>query len=150
MTTSTGEPDERASVAGAQGQARQDIPADTFALRLAIARHHAGRLSIEQAAKACGLNSGNWQRWEDGALPRDKVETAQHISDGLGIDFNWLLLGGPLTGPRGLPTGRQSITRRYPLPAVWTVRTRPNGRTRTGSPPSGPRRAIRVNTSTAI
>lgn len=125
MTASTGDPAATASTThspppGAQG----DIPADTFGARLVLARYHAGRLSIEKAAEKCGLNSGNWVRWEDGALPRDKVEVAQAISDGLGINFNWLLLGGPLLSARGRPTGKVSanrVTPEYPYDAEWIL-----------------------------
>jgi len=88
-------------------------------------------LSIEKAAERCGLNSGNWVRWEDGALPRDKVDVAQAVSDGLGIDFDWMLLGGPLLGPRGRPVrsaGSTGDTVRYRhLPSVRPPDRRPHG-----------------------
>lgn len=102
----------------------EEIPADTFAARLLLARHHAGRLSIEKAAIKCGLNPGNWAHWEDGRLPRDKVEVAQAVSDGLGLSFDWLLLGGPLLSGRGRVTNQpRTNTARYlerPLRAMAT------------------------------
>lgn len=132
MTASTGERDDR-------DQARDlpegpgDIPADTFALRLLAARHHAGRLSIEKAAERCGLNSENWRRWEDGALPRDKVDVAQAISTGLDINFNWLLLGGALLPARGRPVKRTTPVRRSYLRVSDHPRdTRPPGGPQTG------------------
>lgn len=88
---------------------RLDIPADTLSARLVLARHHAGRLSIEQAAARCGLNSGNWVRWEDGARPRDRVEVCEAVSQGLRLDLNWLIFGGPLTPARGRPTKRAGL-----------------------------------------
>lgn len=119
MTANSGERGNQLPATDSPPTRQGDIPADTFAARLVLARHHAGRLSIEKAAEKCGLNSGNWVRWEDGALPRDKVEVAQAISDGLGIDFHWLLLGGPLLSGRGRVTRRTSTNnvgyRRRPL-----------------------------------
>jgi len=41
----------------------------------------------------CGLNAGNWAHWEDGRKPRDRVEVADAIEAGLGIDATWLLRG---------------------------------------------------------
>lgn len=125
-----------------------DVPADTFAARLVLVRHFAGRLSIERAAERCGLNSGNWVRWEDGASPRDKADVAQAIADGLNIDREWLLFGGPLLSARGRPTKRSTaVTERYSQVAVRPADTRPKGRADRGvSTSSGAagRRAVRV------
>jgi hypothetical protein len=127
MTANTGERerwDERRDYPEGPG----DIPADTFAARLVLARHHAGRLSIEKAADRCGLNSGNWVRWEDGALPRDKVEVAEAVAEGLGMNLKWVLHGGPLLSGRGRPTrsGRR-ITDGYPRVPVYPTRRNPIG-----------------------
>jgi hypothetical protein len=127
MTASTGD---AAAIAGATSSptspAQGDIPADTFGARLVLARYHAGRFSIEKAAEKCGLNSENWRRWEEGAKPRDKVDVAQAVSEGLGINLNWILFGGPL-----LPAARgraidqnQADTVPYPVADPSTVRYR--------------------------
>src|SRR5688572_18870724 len=107
------------------------IPADTFSVRLVLARHLAGRLSIERAAAMCGLNPGNWAHWEDGRRPRDLVDVAQAIAEGLDVDFNWILLGGPLAGPRGVPTKRlRRDNDGYVTVPVRPIDTRPPGRPR--------------------
>jgi len=125
-----------------------DVPADTFAIRLVMVRHHAGRLSIEQAAKLCELNSGNWANWEDGRQPRDRVEVAQRIADSLGVSFNWLLLGGPLIPARGKPTKRANqVTARKPSSPVRPRDTRSKVRvdSRSSNPQQGSgRRAIPI------
>jgi transcriptional regulator with XRE-family HTH domain len=76
-----------------------------------MVRHHAGRLSIEQAARLTGLNSGNWARWEDGARPRDRIEVSQAISEALDINLEWLMFGGA-TSYR--PGGAGQVTNRPP------------------------------------
>lgn len=143
MTTGTGESRERANAAESE-EVHYDIPADTFALRLVIVRHHAGRLSIEQAAKECGLNPGNWQRWEDGARPRDRIEVSQTISERLRIDLDWLMFGGPLAGARGRPVTKRpgSTTGAYPRlterPTPGRpIATGPKGRTDRRNPNTG-------------
>lgn len=128
MTTANSGDRETEPQVEAKIQPRGSIPADTFAARLVLARHFAGRLSIEQAARACGLNAGNWAHWEDGRLPRDKVDIAGAVAVGLDVDFNWLLLGGPLSPPA--PTRRAAkratgATERYPELAVRPTDTRP-------------------------
>jgi hypothetical protein len=120
MTTGTGASRERANAAGTGPEARGDVPADTFAARLVLVRHHAGRLSIEQAARLTGLNSGNWVRWEDGARPRDRIEVSQAISEALDINLEWLMFGGPLLPARGRPTKRRTVD------TTWN-RPRPGG-----------------------
>lgn len=103
----------QASTDNTTGQ-RGDIPSDTFPARLVLARHHAGRLSIEKASARCGLGEEGWRRWEAGANPRDKVEVAEAICEGLGIDRDWLLFGGPLTPAQGRMTKRTTrLTDRY-------------------------------------
>jgi hypothetical protein len=103
----------QASTDNTTGQ-RGEIPSDTFPARLVLARHHAGRLSIEKASARCGLGEEGWRRWEAGANPRDKVEVAEAICEGLGIDRDWLLFGGPLTPAQGRLTKRTTrLTERY-------------------------------------
>jgi transcriptional regulator with XRE-family HTH domain len=144
MTANSGERGELQAATSTPTSRQGDIPADTFAVRLVLARYHAGRLSIEKAAAKCGLNSGNWVRWEDGALPRDKVDVAQAIADGLGIDFDWLLLGGPLLSSRGRPTRRVgAVTSGYRTVAEWMIGDGPSRRPSTGtSTPTGRRPRI--------
>jgi hypothetical protein len=153
--TPTGGGDERELVAGAQSaEAKGAIPADTFAARLMLARMHAGHLSIREAADKCGIGRGAWTNWEHGARPVDRLEICRAIADALEIDYNWLLFGGPLTGPRGVPTSRKTTgpsgdTVAYPHRATRPTPTHPNGRPRTGSPSGAPRRAVRVPTLVA-
>jgi transcriptional regulator with XRE-family HTH domain len=94
MTTSTGE----ARGPDGAAQDRLAIPVDSFAARVMLARAHVG-LNIEDAAQKCGLNRQSWSNWERGMKPRDMVEVVEAISDGLGIDRDWLLFGGPLAKP---------------------------------------------------
>jgi hypothetical protein len=156
---STGEEQRRANAPATGGALNYDIPGDTFSVRLVIARHHAGRLSIEQAAKQCGLNPGNWAHWEDGRRPRDAFDVAHAVSEGLQIDRDWLMFGGPLLGARGRPakravedTGRYRHLSSGPTPGTVRPQTgRPKVRTdsqRPISPPARPssgRRAVYVN-----
>lgn len=69
------------------------IPADTFAARLVLLRHHLG-LSQVEAAERCGLDDGSWSNWERGSSPRRQADVAKAISQGLGVSLKWLLLGG--------------------------------------------------------
>jgi hypothetical protein len=115
MTATTGEQyDERELVQEEQS----DIPADTFALRLVMSRHHAGRLSIEQAAARCGLNAGNWAHWEDGRQPRDRPEVCFAIHRGLGMNLQWLLFGGALLGARGKEV-KPRVRKGRPVNTTW-------------------------------
>lgn len=128
MTASTGERDDRED-ARDYPEGPGDIPADTFALRLVASRHHAGHLSIREAADKCGLNRGSWQDWERGRRPQDMVDVARAVANGLGMNFNWLLLGGSLLPARGRPTRKvRRITDGYPRVAVRPSDGRPNGR----------------------
>jgi transcriptional regulator with XRE-family HTH domain len=81
-----------------EGRVVGTIPADTFAHRLILVRAERG-LTLREAAEKCGLNYGSWNGWERGSMPRDRVDVVDAISEGLGIDRNWLLDGGPLTRP---------------------------------------------------
>jgi transcriptional regulator with XRE-family HTH domain len=94
MTASTGEEGRLDPAPNRKGA----IPADSFANRLMLSRAHAGNIAIREAALKCGLNYGSWSNWERGGMPRDLLETVRKISDGLGIDDEWLLFGGALVG----------------------------------------------------
>lgn len=130
------------------------IPADTFSNRLVLARRLAG-LTIREAAAQTGLNYGSWSNWENGMRPLDAVGVCTAIAEALDIDFNWLLLGGPLAGPRGLPTKRPpGLNMRYPATAGRTRDTRPNGRPTEGQRPGAPphpeqRRPVRISRPSA-
>lgn len=82
-----------------EGRIVARIPEDTYAHRLMLARADAGHLSIREAAEKCGLNYATWANWERGTRSRTIVEDAEAIAEGLGIDRDWLLHGGPLTRP---------------------------------------------------
>ena len=77
-------------------------PIDTFPLRLRIARVHAGDVSIEVAAQRCGVKPATWSTWERGVhTPPHLAAIARVIADGLDVDEEWLLNGGPLDPPPG-------------------------------------------------
>lgn len=107
-----------------EGRVVATIPADTFAHRLLLVRAQL-HLTVKEASDRCGLNYGSWSKWERGALPRDKVEIADAIAEGLSIDRDWLLFGGPLTKPT--PT-RRSRTRMTYSPIGRTGQSAPPGR----------------------
>jgi transcriptional regulator with XRE-family HTH domain len=124
-----------------------DIPSDTFAARLLLARHHAGRLSQREAAEKCGLNYASWSNWEEGRRPRDLLDVVQQIAEALDIDRTWLLFGGPLLPARGRPVRKSShITGTYRRPAVRVAACRATGRPHERVPsavqPARPRRVI--------
>lgn len=88
------------------GLATGEVPLDTWATRLVIARTQRG-LNVDQAADRAGLNRSSWSNWEKGKTPRNQVEVSRQIAAALGYDLNWLLLGGPLASPHGGPDGGQ-------------------------------------------
>lgn len=144
-TANPGDPDVRAEATHSRPIGR--IPADTFPNRLVLARRLAG-LTIKEAAGQCGVNYGSWSNWENGMRPQDLVDTCGRIAEGLDIDFNWLLLGGPLAGPHGPSTGRSSRdTPRYPRVAVRPMDNRPNGRPLQSAPNPATRRPVRIQWS---
>lgn len=112
MTTSTGE--DRGLDPAAQD--RQAIPVDTFAARVMLARAYVG-LNIEDAAQKCGLNRQSWSNWEKGMRPRDFLDVVQAISEGLGIDRDWLMWGGPLAPEKRRPRLRRRDSLSYFLAA---------------------------------
>jgi transcriptional regulator with XRE-family HTH domain len=106
------------------------IPHDTFEARLMLARLHAGRLSIREAAERCGFTNESWSGWERGRQPHNKTEVVEAISAALGIDRDWLSWGGPLAqperrGPRHLTRRRTSNERSPRLTDQTAGATRP-------------------------
>jgi len=57
---------------------------------------HADDCTIREAADRCGLNYGSWSNWERGMEPRGLLDVVEKISQGLGVNREWLLYGGPL------------------------------------------------------
>lgn len=157
MTANPGDAREQREEAPAQRQ--RPIPADTFGVRLAVARMHAGHLTIREAAERCGLNYGSWSNWENGSKPRDLLDVVGAVSEGLDVNHDWLLFGGPLAGPRGMPTNGQGPLRpRYsdlaerpkePRPDPARTNTRPPAGRRPGAPPHrDSRRPVRISART--
>jgi transcriptional regulator with XRE-family HTH domain len=123
---------------------RHEIPPDQFRYRVLLARLHAG-LTTREAADRCGTNSASWSNWERGTMPRDLLNTVNKISDGLGIDRDWLLFGGQLATERRHPrdlnhrsgTLTESMSHRANThPAGSAVRTAPASTTRTTRRPT--------------
>lgn len=78
------------------------VPTDTFELRLAIARFHAGGLSAAEAAERVGVTGQSWRNWEAGrSVGARKPAMIRYIAAQLGVDEDWLANGGPL--PTGGP-----------------------------------------------
>ena len=129
-------------------------PADTFAARLVLARHLNG-LNLKQAAELTGINDGTWATWEAGRRPRDILDICRRIANALEIDHDWLLFGGPLAGPRGVPTKRTgSDNVAKGRVAVRPTDSRPRDTRPPGRPPQVPpmpsidptqRRPVRIN-----
>lgn len=117
----------------ARPQAPPRRPADTFSNRLLLTRALAGHLSIREAADQTGLNREAWRDWERGRRPRDILDVCRRIADALDVDHEWLLFGGPLVSPKGVPTKRTSQpTREYVTAAIRPRDSRPAGRATVG------------------
>ena len=101
-----------------EGRIVAAIPADTFGVRLMLVRAHAGHMTVKDAADKCGLNYGSWSNWERGKMPRDLLDVVEAIAEGLGIDRDWLLHGGPLTRPSRKPRVRFASFRSPIRPSV--------------------------------
>jgi transcriptional regulator with XRE-family HTH domain len=124
------------------------IPADTFAVRLLLSRHLAG-MGLKEAAEACGLHYATWSTWEAGRRPRDLIDVCERVAQGLDVDFDWLLLGGPLAGPRGRVVTKRpgKFSADYRPQPVRPGADRPKVRTDSHRPIFGPqigRRAVRL------
>lgn len=86
------------------------IPVDSFEMRLAIARFHAGNLSAAEAALRVGVSGQTWRNWEAGTSPgAKKPSMLAYIAEQLGVDFQWLRDGGPLNGGGDPEGGGASI-----------------------------------------
>lgn len=102
MTANTGEPATTTAPATPRGR----VPADTLSNRLTLARKLDG-LSVKEAVEVVyrrtgvRLSESSWSNWEAGRRPRGETDVIGFIAQALDVDFNWLLLGGPLSGPRG-------------------------------------------------
>lgn len=147
MTANTNDPQPQAQDIGVPARGR--IPSDTFSNRLLLARKLAG-MTIEEAAEAAGVKKSSWANWENGRRPHGIIEVCQAIAESLDVDFNWLLLGGPLAGPRGLPTKRPSSPTHEYLPVPIRPRdNRPSGRSGTAQDRAttgpSPRRPARIS-----
>jgi transcriptional regulator with XRE-family HTH domain len=89
------------------------IPVDTFELRLAMTRFHAGCLSAHEAAMRVGVSGQTWRNWEHGVHSEAARRPAMlnHIARQLRVDHDWLEGGGPLVTP---PSPGGGVTKRYP------------------------------------
>lgn len=76
-------------------QPAEDVPGDTIANRLMLARAHAGHISQRRASVICGVGRGTWPNWERGVYS-PRVDDLRRIASGLGVNLQWLVLGGPL------------------------------------------------------
>jgi len=83
-----------------QRHEHRDVPADTFEMRLAMARFHAGNISANEAALRVGVNGQTWRNWEAGTSPgAHQPAMLAFIAQQLGVDQDWLRNGGPLSNP---------------------------------------------------
>lgn len=135
----------------------RQVPADTFAARIMLARMHAGNLTYSQAAERCGLSRENWANWERGKRPRDMGDAVRRISDGLGVDREWLMWGGPLSETNRCciqitnmattppPTGQRPIGRSTPDLVRPPHMTRLNIQPPTGDDTTSIRRPVRLS-----
>ncbi|GAW50573.1 uncharacterized protein PD653_4135 [Nocardioides sp. PD653] len=97
-----------------QPQSERRVPADTFEIRLAIARAHAGGISAKEAALRVGVSGQTWRNWEAGAsASAQKPAMLRYIAEQLDVDEAWLRDGGPLLGggpPDGGPVAVGAVT----------------------------------------
>lgn len=73
-------------------QTRAWIPSNTFATRLILVRRELG-LNVKDAAAKSGLHYATWSTWENGRTPADMAAVVKAISEGLGVDREWLMWG---------------------------------------------------------
>lgn len=84
-----------------QSESVMEVPADTFELRLAIARFTAGNISANEAGLMVGVSGTAWRNWEAGRSPgARKPAMLAFIAQQLGVDPDWLRDGGPLRTQR--------------------------------------------------
>lgn len=72
------------------------VPDDSFQNRLGLIRVALGGLNIKEAATLCAISPESWRRWEDGTPPRNLPEVCRKIHRATGLDYRWLMVGGPL------------------------------------------------------
>lgn len=122
-------------------------PSDSFGNRLVLAIRLTG-LTIREFAEQAGLDDASVSNWTRGMRPRDAVAVCQAISDAHDIEFDWLLLGGPLLPARGRPVKRSGRVRpSYLSPPVRVANRHTNGGARrvastSSAQPVRPRRVI--------
>jgi hypothetical protein len=76
------------------------VPKDTFGARLAIVRQTLGGWNVKRAAQHCGIDDQTWRNWEAGKNPpRDMEGVCRQIAKATGINYRWLMIGGPLSSP---------------------------------------------------
>ena len=57
-------------------------------------------MNVKEAADRCGIDDSSWRNWEAGrAKPRDYIGVCRKISEELGYELDWIVLGGPLDTP---------------------------------------------------
>lgn len=104
-----------------RSEERRPIPADTFRLRLVIARLHAGHKTAESAAQAIGVSGQTWLNWERGIHTDSAMRPMQlhWIAEKMDVDEDWLRNGGPLTEmPAPEPPNGSGATRELRGPAI--------------------------------
>ena len=89
------------------------VPRDTLAIRLLVMRHELG-WSQRQAAEETGVPFGVWQGMEAGRETRNLGQHIAAISERTGYRRDWLMWGGPFSGPDdGGPDSPSSLTQPY-------------------------------------
>jgi transcriptional regulator with XRE-family HTH domain len=88
--------DPNEGLAGPNGEPGWTVDDSEFAARLVLVRFRL-RWNVKQAAQECGLSATQWAAWENGSMPRRYVETCKAIASRTGVDYLWLLTGGPET-----------------------------------------------------
>jgi transcriptional regulator with XRE-family HTH domain len=85
-------------------------PTDTLGARLILLRRELG-LSQRDAADRAGIPFGQWQGMEDdGRQPRGLDVKVARIAVAFGVDRDWLMWGGPLSGGSPNPTPGGSLS----------------------------------------
>jgi transcriptional regulator with XRE-family HTH domain len=84
-------------------------PTDTLGARLILLRRELG-LSQRDAAVRAGIPFGQWQgKEDDGRQPRGLDVKVARIAVAFGVDRDWLMWGGPLSGGTSGPTPGGSV-----------------------------------------
>lgn len=118
---------------------QRSIPTDQFRYRVLLARLHAGGLTTREAAARCGVTYASWSNWERGMKPRDLLDVVEKISEGLEVDRDWLLWGGPLAPEQRGERPQTARNRLQTVDNVTSAEGRPgavSGRCRRGDRPA--------------